>query len=288
MHGMENRIKQIKGASLVRYADDFVIFHEDLKCLKQCQGIISEWLTQFDLELKPSKTKIVHTLKKLNDNKPGFNFLGFNIRQYPIGKYQSGKNSYGKILGFKTIIKPSKESIKKHYQKLSDTIKRYNAAPQVKLISELNPIIRGWTNYYKTVCSKEIFNKLGTLIFQRLWRWACRRHPKKNKTWVKRKYWISMKMDNWVFGYKYNDVDVYIYKHSHTKITRHTKVKGFSSPYDGNTNYWAKRMGKHPELKSSIARMLKLQDGKCAWCNLTFQEGDIIENDHIISKLIGG
>ena len=316
MHGMENRIKQVQGASLIRYADDFVILHENLESLKQCQKIISEWLTQFDLELKPSKTKIVHTLNRiendkqimtlalslfiksglyqlgllflLEDKEPGFDFLGFNIRQYPVGKYQSGKNTNGKKLGFKTIIKPDKESIKRHYQKLADTIKRYNAAPQIKLIMELNPIIRGWTNYFKTVCSKEIFNKLGALMFRRLWRWSCRRHSNKNKQWVKRKYWISIKMDNWVFGLKYMDEEVYIYKHSHTKITRHTKVRGTSSPYDGNTNYWAKRMGKHPEMKTAIARKLKLQDGKCAWCKLTFQEEDIIEIDHIIPKCIGG
>ena len=110
----KNDIKQIKGASLIRYADDFVIFHENLESLKQSQKIVAGWLTQFDLELKPSKTKVVHTLKELDGNKPGFNFLGFNIRQYPVGQYQTGKNSSGKALGFKTIIKPSKESIKRH------------------------------------------------------------------------------------------------------------------------------------------------------------------------------
>ncbi len=110
--------------------------------LKQCQQIICEWLAQFDLELKPSKTKIVHTLNELDDNKPGFDFLGFNIRQYKVGKYKSGKNTRGELLGFKTIIKPSNESVKRHYQKLSETIKRLNAAPQVKLIKELNPIIK--------------------------------------------------------------------------------------------------------------------------------------------------
>lgn len=288
MHGMENRIRQIKGASLIRYADDFVIFHENLNSLKKCQEIISEWLSQFDLELKPSKTKTVHTLEELDGNKPGFDFLGFNIKQYPVGKYQSGKNSNGKKLGFKTIIKPSKESIKRHYQKLADTIKRLNAAPQIKVISELNPIIRGWTNYYRSVCSKEIFSKIGELTFLRLKRWAFRRHPNKNRHWIIRKYWNSINMDNWVFGIEYESCNVSLYKHSKTIITRHTKVKGLASPYDGNNTYWASRMGKHPEMKDSKAKMLKEQKGKCAWCNLTFQEGDIIEDDHIIPKSIGG
>ncbi|MDJ0593360.1 MAG: reverse transcriptase domain-containing protein [Pleurocapsa sp. MO_226.B13] len=114
LHGMENRIEQVKGASLIRYADDFVLFHENLEVLKQCQRIVEEWLAQYDLEIKPEKTKIVHTLHKLDDHQPGFNFLGFNVRQYKQGKYQSGKNTNGKTLGFKTLIMPSKESVKKH------------------------------------------------------------------------------------------------------------------------------------------------------------------------------
>ncbi len=288
MHGMENRIRQVKGASLVRYADDFVIFHENLDCLKQCQNIISEWLTQYDLQLKPSKTKIVHTLEELEGNKPGFDFLGFNVRQYSVGKYQSGKNTKGKKLGFKTIIKPSKESIKRHYQKLADTISRFNAAPQVKLISELNPIIRGWCNYFRTVCSTEIFSDIKNLVFTRLKRWAYRRHPKKNKNWIIGKYWKSVKSDNWVFGTSSDEYEIELIKHSKTKITRHIKVRGEQSPYDGNTTYWASRMGKPPEVKTAIAEKLKKQKGKCAWCNLTFQEGDIIEDDHIIPKRIGG
>ena len=288
MHGMENRIKQIKGASLIRYADDFVIFHKNLETLKQCQKIISEWLTQLDLALKPSKTRIAHTLYELNDEKPGFNFLGFNIRQYPVSKYQSGKNTMGKLLGFKTIIKPSKESIKRHYQKMSDTIKKFNAAPQITLISELNPIITGWCNYYRTVCSKEIFTKIDRLLFLRLKRWAYRKHPKKNKHWIVNKYWKSLNMDNWVFGTKIGDNLAYLGKHSKTKIIRHIKVKGIYSPYNGDNIYWASRMGKHPEVKTAIAEKLKKQKGKCNRCNLTFQEGDIIEDDHIIPKRIGG
>ena len=288
LHGLENRIKQIKGASLIRYADDFVIFHENLEVLKQCHKIICEWLTQLDLELKPGKTQIVHTLNELDDKKPGFDFLGFNIRQYKIGKYQSGKNPYGKVLGFKTIIKPSDESVRRHYRKLSEIIKRLNATPQVKLIKELNPIIRGWCNYFKSVCSKEIFSGLYHLTHIRLRRWADRRHPNKNKHWVSYKYWTRIGNDNWVFGCKYKDNSFELIKHPKIAIKRHIKVRGTKSPYDGDSLYWAKRQGKHLELKDSTAKMLKRQEGKCNWCQLTFQEDDVIEDDHIIARKAGG
>lgn len=172
LHGMENQIKQIKGASLIRYADDFVIFHENLETLKVCQNVIRDWLSHYDLEFKLSKTQIVHTLNQLEKKTPGFDFLGFNICQYQVGKYQSGKNGQGKLLGFKTVIRPSSNSVRRHYNKISETIVWLKAAPQEKIISELNPIIRGWCNYYKTVCSQETYSKVDYLTHLRLRRWV--------------------------------------------------------------------------------------------------------------------
>ena len=65
------------------------------------------------LELKPSKTRITHTLNDYGDEKAGFNFLGFKVKQFRVGKHNSGKNK-GKILGFKTIITSNSESQKRH------------------------------------------------------------------------------------------------------------------------------------------------------------------------------
>jgi RNA-directed DNA polymerase len=220
-----------------------------------------------------------------NRKEPGFDFLGFNVRQYKVGKYQSGKNRRGKKLGFKTIIKPSKEKVILHYRKIADTCDTHKSVKQEVLIKKLIPIIRGWCNYYKTVVSKETFSKLSNLTYLRLARWAYRRHPNKTKAWANKKYWITIGLDNWVFGV---NNDIYLGKHSKVAIKRHIKVKGNKSPYDGDTLYWSKRRGQHPELKTSVAKLLKKQEGKCNLCGLTFQDGDIIETDHITPQAIGG
>ena len=297
LHGMEERIKEYaatwkgrkrdnkRSLSLIRFADDFVIIHENLKVVQECQKIINDWLAELDLEIKPEKTQIVHTLKQYNGKKPGFDFLGFNIRQYKVGKYQSGKDNKGEKLGFKTLIKPSDKSVKRHYAQIAEVIKRHNSAPQSALISKLNPIIRGWSNYYKTCCSQETYNKIGNLIFLRLKRWAYRRHNNKNRHWIVNKYWKRVGNDNWVFG---NEKGISLIKHTKTAIKRHIKVRGDSSPFDGNTFYWAKRKGVHPELKNSVARLLKQQKGKCNWCGLTFRDGDLMESDHITPRAMGG
>ena len=300
LHGMETRIKEyaatlkghkaknIKAISLIRYADDFLIIHEDLNVIKNCQEIICEWLGQIGLEINQEKTKIKHTLNEYEGNKPGFDFLGFNIRQYPVGKYQSGKNTSGNTLGFKTIIKPSKEKVLEHYHKLADIIDNHKAASQHVLIAKLAPVIIGWSNYYRTVCSKETYSRVNHLLFWKLQRWGYRRHPNKSKTWVNQKYWHTIGMNNWRFSCKLGDLNYVLPMHQETKIVRHIKVKGDASPYDGNNTYWASRMGKHPEVKNSIARLLKKQKGKCNYCNLTFKTEDKIERDHIIPRQAGG
>ena len=149
--------------SLIRYADDFVILHKDIKVVLEAKTVIQEWLNQVGLELKPEKTKIAHTLEEYEGNKPGFDFLGFTIRQWKVKTTKQG---------FKTLIKPSSKSIKTHYRKLADICETHKTAPTKALIAKLNPVIRGWANYFSTKVSKSTFSKLDMLLWKRLGQWA--------------------------------------------------------------------------------------------------------------------
>jgi len=266
-----------------------VILHEDLTVVRRCKEVISEWLNGIGLELKPSKTRLAHTLIKHEEQDAGFNFLGFNIRQYPVGKYNTGYNTHGKPLGFKTFIKPSKEKVKVHYDRISEVIEQHKAAPQAALIAHLNPIIRGWANYYSTVVSGETFSELGHKIYQKLKSWGQNRHSNKSGKWIANKYWQTIGGDNWVFATRQSGkTPLRLLKHSETPIVRHVKVKGDASPYDGNLVYWSSRMGKHPEIPKGVATLLKQQKGKCTHCGLYFTEQSVMEIDHIIPKSQGG
>jgi RNA-directed DNA polymerase len=123
------------------------------------------------LELKPSQTKLTHTLANKEGN-VGFEFLGFHVQQYKVGNYRSAKSSHGIRLGFKTLITPSNVKVKVHLAKIGEVIDTHKNAPQAALISKLNPIIRGWSNYYSTVCSKETFSKVDFFMWQMLRDWA--------------------------------------------------------------------------------------------------------------------
>lgn len=272
---------------IIRYADDFVIIHEDLNVIEKAKAVIQEWLKSMGLELNSSKTRICHTLDQIEGKEPGFNFLGFSFRHFKAGKNHSAKNTNGVILGTKLIIKPSKDKIKEQYNKIKETVDRYSNAPQHALINALNKMIRGWSKYYSTVNSSEIFHTLDHLLFLKLWRWARKRHPQKGAKWVKSKYWHHHKNSNW--GFKtLGNIEICLHKHGDTSISRHIKVKSETSPYDGDWTYWGKRMGKHPLTSPARAILLKKQKGKCSVCGLNFKCEDLMETDHIIPKSLGG
>ena len=268
---------------VVRYADDFVVLDEDPMVIQQAQEIIAEWLKGMGLELKPSKTKCSHTLEDYEGN-VGFHFLGFEIRQYPVGKTHTGRNTNGKPLGFKTIIKPSKEAIQRHTQKIKEILRKHKTAPQGAVIQHLNPVARGWANYYSSVCSKQVFAWIDHQLFLKLISWAKRRHRNKDVKWIANKYWHPEE-GQWNFATLQGPR---LYRYNETPIKRHVKVEGSKSPYDGNLIYWSKRLKDHPMLKGLLGRVLKEQKVHCPWCSLFFKTGDLLEIDHILPKRLGG
>lgn len=147
-------------------ADDFVITSKSKELLeREIKPLVEQFLRERGLELSPTKTVITHV-------ETGFDFLGQNVRRYPNGEL---------------LIKPSKKSVKTFLNGVRKTIQAALGSTAADLIRELNPKIRGWANYHRHVVSKRIFNRVDHEIFSCLWRWARRRHPKKNLRWIKRK-----------------------------------------------------------------------------------------------------
>lgn len=267
--------------TLIRYADDLVVICEEELMTKGVKGYIEGWLSKIGLELKPSKTRICHTSE-------GFNFLGFNIRQYEVGAYRAAKGgNQRKVinLGFKTLIKPSKEAIKRHLDKIGEIIKRHTSASQEELIKKLNPIIRGWCNYYDQAVSKEVFSKCDNQVYIKLQAWVKRKCPQTGAYERNSKYWREIDGNRWTFATKDG---LALIRHADTKITRHVKVKGNKSPFDGDTVYWGQRLQSHPELTGRVQKLLKMQKGKCPECRMQFKSDDVMEVDHIKPRVLGG
>ena len=136
LHGLEMYIKSTNPKlGVVRYADDFIVTARDKENLEEAQIQIEQWLSEKGLELSTEKTLITSMDE-------GFDFLGFNHRHYN-----------GKLL-----IKPSKKKVLNFCKRLGNEIKAMNGIEQEAVIKKLNPILRGFANYYKGVISKEIFS----------------------------------------------------------------------------------------------------------------------------------
>jgi RNA-directed DNA polymerase len=284
LHGLEKAVKdafpensRVAGENryipwkpqVIRYADDFVILHRDREVIEKAQKIVAEWLKQMGLEMKPSKTRIIHTLEE-HDGQVGFEFLGFNIRQYPRSKSSCIRiPKTGKPTGFTPSIRPSQKSQKQLLDEIKRILKSNRAVSQIRLISLLNPVIRGWGNYYSKVVSQDVFGRLDSLIFQQLQAWAIFRHPNKGHKWIVRKYWSFN--DKWDFGVRDH---IKLVRLPEIPIRRHVCLKVEKSPYDGDWVYWSQRLEQYTDMPKSKAIRIRLQDGLCSSCGLCFNPDD--------------
>jgi RNA-directed DNA polymerase len=284
---------EFKSPNIIRYADDFVVLHEDKAVVQRCREIISEWLYGIGLELKPEKTRLTHSFdaELSEDGVAGFDFLGHHIQQFPAGKYHCSRDAHGRLLGFITLITPTKKASKAHQEKIKSVILKHRSSPQAALIQDLNPIIKGWANYYSNSDIKTVgeSSRQDNLTYLKLRRWAKRRCKNKIST-GHQKYWNSYGGSNWVFSTREgaNPLRLHFHRDVACSSTDYVKVKGDKSPYDGDLVYWSSRMGRHPELPNREALLLKQQKGKCTHCELTFRNGDLMEVDHIKPTALGG
>jgi RNA-directed DNA polymerase len=270
-----------KKLRLVRYADDFVILYPDKEVIIDSKRIIVKWLAQMELELSESKTKITHSSE-------GFDFLGFNVKQYQVKRdhfMDRNKSAKQKLRDFKLLIKPSKKAIKKHDQSIKEVLRSSKASTQDTVIKRLNPLIRGWANYYNHQVSKKTFSNLDYQMWIKLWSWSKRRHGEKSKGWIAKKYFKPIGKKKWCFATKEN----VLANHFDTKIVRHVMVKTGKSYYDGDETYWAKRLRRgYGNISPSKAKLLKKQNGKCNFCDSQFRNEDLMETHHVIMKKDGG
>jgi RNA-directed DNA polymerase len=138
------------------------------------------------------------------------------------------------------------------------------------VLHAINPIVRGWSAYYRGVVSTETFNSLDHHLWKLTYKWACFRHHNKPKNWIITRYFGQFhpaRNDRWVFGDR--DSGAYLPKFAWTKIVRHAMVAGAASPDDPTlADYWAQRRHKQAPspLSAPVRHLLGVQHGRCASC----------------------
>ena len=279
--GLGTRLRISNLPRIVLYADDFVVLHEQRQVVEAARTFIGNWLLPLGLNLSASKTRIIHTLERVDGQQAGFDFLGCRVQQFRVGKREA--TDYFK--GIWTQIRPSNAAIKELLLGCRDIIqamgpyKKRNAeyqnrerkgqlSPIEVMIAHLNRSIRGWCRYHCLHNAKEKFARVDHELYGILWQWAKRTFPQRGRYRLAEDLWLA-KGRPWTFRDPNPPVGKdprELYKAASTPIEKHIPIKAGRSFYDGDWAYWGSRSGLYPTLPWKFGFMLKRQRGKCAHC----------------------
>ncbi|MDQ2668366.1 MAG: group II intron reverse transcriptase/maturase [Gemmatimonadota bacterium] len=147
--------------TLVRYADDFVVMCATRSTCEQADKRVRTILARLGLELHPEKTRLV----KLLDGEEGFDFLGCHLQKRMSGAIweRSRKRLYFLHRW------PSHRSSNRIRQRVKELTPRGRCHADIRdVIATINPVIRGWGNYFRTGNAAKSFNQIDSYVWRRL------------------------------------------------------------------------------------------------------------------------
>jgi RNA-directed DNA polymerase len=267
-------VLQPNSPGLVRYADDFLVFARTREEAEQAKRKLEAWFKDRGLVFSEEKTRVIHL-------EEGFDFLGFNVRLFPDKRSKQG---------YRLLIRPSGKSVKAHARRLKELFREYRGHPADTLCKMVNPVIKGWTNYFRVGVSSRIFSKLGDYLFKLQWRWARWQHPRKSKGWRRRRYWGTVPgLNDSVWNFKGNKE--IMRRHNWTAIKRHTTVRRGACWDDPDLEgYWKDR--KAQEAVNSLTpfqrTIAEQQKWVCPKCGDFLLNGEEWQEHHVVARRDGG
>ncbi|MFM7710706.1 MAG: group II intron reverse transcriptase/maturase [Ferruginibacter sp.] len=274
---------------ITRYADDFVILGKTRESLKTDALIkVNKFLNERGLVLNLNKT----TISSIEE---GFEFLGFLFKEYP---------DFNRVKGTKKgilLIKPSPDKTKKFRAKLSEVVKKHKHGHITLLINELNPILRGWSEYYRVSTASRTFNSISKHLFVIIWKLLKTRYRKVPRREIVRRHFCQVGNFKWVFygaplslagNTKVMD-KVTLFQINYVKIKRHMLCSDLNSYDPKNYEYFEKRVKRKTlsefSLKQIHERLYLAQSGKCPVCTRPLLENnEPLEIHHIVPRASGG
>ena len=294
------RITKLGLPTLVIYADDAVVLHENREVVEWSRQAIELYLAPFGLRLSPTKTRVSNTWFKTRDDDPaGFDFLGLHFQYVRSAEKRKGGQRAPYLM-----VTPSKRSQLKFYRECAEIIdgvklsrkqrgaRRDRQAkgkpdPVTVMIHQLNSKIRGWGNYFRYCNAKETFSSIDNLLFWKTWRWATRRFDRKTVGWIRERLFSGLESDkqgkpllrrdgtprkrSWTFTSPFVSKDqrqICLSKLADIPILKHNLVRPEKSYFDGDWVYWQARSRKrYPGTPEGIPLgALRRQKGKCHRC----------------------
>lgn len=177
-----------QGIKMIRYADDFILMAKHIN--EESLAKLKSLLDRMGLTLNTDKSK------RVNARESSFDFLGFTFR-YDRSPFDNEKRYWN--------IVPKAKSQKKIRQKINDKLKHIGHFPAYAVVSELNPIIRGWMNYYrieKVSYTQVAFRKLESYLQIRLTNFYDRKSQRKSRLYGTQAFTILVKEHGLIKPYK--------------------------------------------------------------------------------------
>ena len=147
---------------LTRFAVDWVITCKSATEARAAIAAARRILKQLGVELHPQKTRMVHV-------RYGFEFLGYKIKRGERKLYLPESKIRSQVRGGALYAYPKEKSIRRFMDKVRQRTKRRVPLSTSELIAELNPLLRGWGEYYKRAHVRRLFHRLDAWIVHRLW-----------------------------------------------------------------------------------------------------------------------
>jgi RNA-directed DNA polymerase len=157
-----DREMRLRRYQLTRYADDWVITCKSAAEARSAVDAAHRILKQLGVELHPQKTRIVHV-------RDGFEFLGYKIKRGKKKLYLPASKIRSQARQGALYAYPKEKSIRRFMDQVRQRTKRRIPLKTKELIAELNPLLRGWGEYYKRAHVRLLFNRLDRWIIRRIW-----------------------------------------------------------------------------------------------------------------------
>lgn len=273
-----------KNLIMCRYADDFVVLcwtKEEADVT--ARQIVKEFLLPRGVELNDAKTKVT----EISDS-PGVEFLGFTIRAYP-----DKTRSKGTIL----LIKPQKKKVIALLRKTKEIFRLHRNKPVYDVIMELNPLLRGWANYYRIGSVKKTFSKVAFLVYKQVWSYLKRKHRGVPLRKLASRYFTRVGNDRWVFNAEDPEMGnvISLFRIAHVVI-KYPKLQTWKNPFfPENESMWYEKVkvtkgDKGPiTLNKRKQELFAKQGGYCTHCEQLLDPAtEVLEEHHKVMKSQGG
>jgi len=162
LHVLDTELTRCDVGELVRYADDGVVLCRDERQARAALDAVEEILADLGLQVHPDKTKVVD----LREGRKGLDFLGCHFHARMSGRLWEQRG----IIRYYLHRWPAQRAMKRLRGKIRDRTgsNRVGVRDIRDLIAELNPILRGWGNYFRTGNAAHKFRQMDRYVVWRL------------------------------------------------------------------------------------------------------------------------